>query len=245
MISTPAVAGGAVYFGSTDGRLYAVEAGSGTVRWKFQTQGPVNSSPLVAEGLVYFGSVDGSFYAVDIATGKEKWKFATAGERRFTAPGIHGIIPRTELMPDPFDVFLSSPAVRDGVVYFPTSDGAMFRALEASTGKVIFNLKNKDVSVSSPAIVQGVAYYGTRPDGWLHSIDLKTGQLLREFQTDGNKENASKYLDKDGKPDERKFFSEPTLDGIIAGLSRKYTMGAIFSSPGGGGWRVVRGERGR
>ena len=74
----------------------------------------MNSSPLVADGSVYFGSVDGNFYALDARTGKVSWKFQTGGERRFTAPGIHGIQPKTEMMPDPFDLFLSSPALADG-----------------------------------------------------------------------------------------------------------------------------------
>ena len=111
VISSPVVVNDVIYVGSTDGGLYAVNRADGTQRWKFQSQGPVNSSPAVANGLVYVGSVDGNVYAIDAATGAERWKFATRGERRFTAPGIHGAMPRTERMPDPFDVFLSSPTV--------------------------------------------------------------------------------------------------------------------------------------
>ena len=85
VISTPAVTDDAVYVGSTDGGLYAVNRADGTMRWKFATKGWVSSSPAVANGLVYAGSVDGSFYAVDASTGKERWSFKTAGERRFTA----------------------------------------------------------------------------------------------------------------------------------------------------------------
>jgi hypothetical protein len=38
VISSPAVINGIVYFGSTDGNLYAVDAASGTLKWKFATQ---------------------------------------------------------------------------------------------------------------------------------------------------------------------------------------------------------------
>lgn len=77
----------------------------------------MNSSPAIAFGLAYVSSVDGNVYAVDTATGAERWVFATNSERRFTAPRIHGAIPKTERMPDPFDVFLSSPTVAGGTVY--------------------------------------------------------------------------------------------------------------------------------
>jgi outer membrane protein assembly factor BamB len=53
-----------VYFGSGDGRLYALDARTGQEKWRFKTDGGVNSSPAVAGGVVYFGSTDGYLYAV-------------------------------------------------------------------------------------------------------------------------------------------------------------------------------------
>src|SRR5438270_13221448 len=111
VMSSPAVVGGTLFIGSNDHNLYAIDAESGTVQWKFKTGSRVTSSPAVAEGVAYFGSFDGNFYAVDVATGKEKWKFQTGGEHRYTAKHIHGFIPASEAMPDPFDFFLSSPTL--------------------------------------------------------------------------------------------------------------------------------------
>ena len=48
VISSPAVAGGTVYVGSSDGHIYAVDRATGAERWKFATRGPVHSSPAVA-----------------------------------------------------------------------------------------------------------------------------------------------------------------------------------------------------
>jgi eukaryotic-like serine/threonine-protein kinase len=90
VISSAAVVAGTAYFGSTDSKLYAVDASSGKLRWAFATDGPVNSSPLLSGGIVYVGSVDGNFYAVEAGSGKLAWKFQTGGERRFTAPGELG-----------------------------------------------------------------------------------------------------------------------------------------------------------
>src|SRR2546430_10920243 len=81
VISSPAIANGIAYVGSTDGNLYAIELENGAQKWKFKTDARVVSSPAVDSGIVYFGSYDGKFYAVDAVSGQLKWKFATSGER--------------------------------------------------------------------------------------------------------------------------------------------------------------------
>jgi eukaryotic-like serine/threonine-protein kinase len=128
VISSPAIANGIVYVGSTDHNLYAVDVERGTLRWKFKTGSRVTSSPAVSGGLVYFESYDGNFYAVDAA--KE-----TAGERRFAGKHLHGAFPVTETMPDPFDFYLSSPALWNGAVYFGSGDGNVY-ALDAVSGQL-------------------------------------------------------------------------------------------------------------
>src|SRR5436190_22415547 len=45
VISSPAVSQGKVYFGSSDGNLYALVAESGAQQWKFDTKSRVPSSP--------------------------------------------------------------------------------------------------------------------------------------------------------------------------------------------------------
>ena len=115
-----------------------------------QTEGPVNSSPALFDGVVIFSSVDGSIYGIDAATGTKRWSFATRGERRFTAPGIHGAIPRTERMPDPFDLFLSSPTIVDGVAYIGSGDQHVY-ALDARTGTLRWSFASGDVIHASPA----------------------------------------------------------------------------------------------
>jgi outer membrane protein assembly factor BamB len=58
--------------------LHAVDA-DGHEKWKYQTEGPVNSSPAVADdGTVWFGSEDGKVYAVT-PDGKLAWSFKTEG----------------------------------------------------------------------------------------------------------------------------------------------------------------------
>ena len=56
-------------------------------------------------------SYDGKFYAIHAATGQLEWTFETAGERRYAGRHLHGLFPAAETMPDPWNYFLSSPAV--------------------------------------------------------------------------------------------------------------------------------------
>ena len=60
----PAVVDGVVYVGSGDSYLYAVDAASGELLWRYETGDNVGSSPAVVDGVVYFGSDDGYLYAV-------------------------------------------------------------------------------------------------------------------------------------------------------------------------------------
>jgi outer membrane protein assembly factor BamB len=181
VISSPVVVGDAVYVGSTDGNLYAINRADGALRWKFTTRGAVNSSPAFANGVVYVNSVDGKFYAVDAATGTEKWSFKTGGERRFTAPGIHGRTPSTEMMPDVFDVFLSSPVIANGSVYFGSGDGNVY-ALDAAGGALEWKFKTGDVVHASPAVSNGVVFVGSW-DRNMYALNAATGKEVWRFQT--------------------------------------------------------------
>jgi len=181
VLSSPAVADNTIYIGSSDHNLYALDADSGTLKWRFATKGRVTSSPAIASGLVYFGSFDGTFYAVDATDGKLKWKFQTAGERRFTAKHLHGSQPAAESMPDPFDFFLSSPVVSNGIVYFGSGDGNIY-ALDAASGELKWKFQTDDVVHASPAISGGVLFVGSW-DSYFYTLDAATGKEKWRFKT--------------------------------------------------------------
>ena len=85
-----------VYFGSDDGRLYCLDSGTGTPRWKVRgapddrpdyrhlgnarliSYWPVRGGPVIEDGVVFFGagiwpSMGVYFKAVDAETGEVKW----------------------------------------------------------------------------------------------------------------------------------------------------------------------------
>jgi polyvinyl alcohol dehydrogenase (cytochrome) len=77
--SRPAFAYGALYVGSQNGIVYALDAKSGCIRWTFTTTAEVRT-PIVVPAetarrkQAFFGDIIGRIYAVDAGTGKELWR---------------------------------------------------------------------------------------------------------------------------------------------------------------------------
>ena len=226
VVSSPVFSDGVLYFGGDDGNVYAVDAASGRQKWKFATRGPVPCTPAVAAGLVYFGSYDGRFYAVEAETGHLRWKFSTGGERRFEAKGIHGFLPKNQTIPDPFDVFLSSPVVAAGAVYFGSGDGNVY-ALDASTGELRWMFATGDVVHASPAFDAGTLYVGSW-DSYFYAIDASTGKQKWRFHG-GEDPVAHNQVG---------FQSSPAVvDGVVYTGCRDSNLYAIDAATGKEKWR--------
>ncbi len=68
MISSPIVENGVVYVGSSDGNIYALDAKTGKLIWRYATSGRIWSSPTYWKGAVYVGSSDNRLYALNAPT---------------------------------------------------------------------------------------------------------------------------------------------------------------------------------
>lgn len=84
ILSSSDIHNGVVFFSSLDTHVYAVDAKSGEIIWKFKTGGQVVSTPLVHNDHVYFGSFDGHVYCLDLEGGL-LWKKNT-GDRVASSP---------------------------------------------------------------------------------------------------------------------------------------------------------------
>src|SRR6185312_4081367 len=161
-LSSPVVWNGAVYFGSGDGNIYAVDAATGNQKWKFRTGNVVHSSPAIADGKLFVGSFDTYFYALDASTGKELWRHKTGED-----PLIHNQ-----------EGITSSPAVADGMVYFGCRNATIY-ALDVKTGAEVWTQVGKRGWVSvSPAVRDGKVYVATGSDKAFKVLDGKTGAVL-------------------------------------------------------------------
>ncbi|MDP3105666.1 MAG: PQQ-binding-like beta-propeller repeat protein, partial [Candidatus Methanoperedens sp.] len=181
--SSPAVSNGIVYFGTeenqrlsptdvkvTGGSLYALDAGSGTLKWKYTSEGSISSSPSVSNGMIYFGSVDKYVYALEAISGKIKWKYQTDG-------GVY-----------------SSPAVSGGIVYFGSNGGYIY-GLDEITGELLWKYRTSGYVRSIPAISGNILYVGST-DNYFYAIDKISGGLIWKYKT-GSIETSSPAISDD------------------------------------------------
>ena len=254
--SSPAVAGGKVFFGSGDGNVYAVDAQAGTLLWKFATRDVVHSSPAVVNNTVFIGSWDSYLYAIDAETGQEKWSFKSGEDNTIhnqvgfqSSPAVvdgtvyigcrdahvYALDAATGRKkwdyPTSKSWVIGTPAVRDGMVYVGTSDSSRFMALDAKTGRLRFDFKAGAYVFSSAALAGGLAYVGDH-NGRLYAIDAKSGKLAWQFQTEASKKDSMKVLNPDGTLNQDAFaplFGD--FEDMYVDFYRFISIGAIVSSP--------------
>jgi outer membrane protein assembly factor BamB len=156
----PLIVDGVLYFISANYNLYAVDAKTGKLLWKFKTEGILlESSPCHWEGRIYFGSYDQNLYCVDAKTGELKWKFRTQG-------GI--------------DV---APCISSGRVYFGSWDQCVY-CLDAESGQLVWKFRTQGEIDSNPTVHEGKLYIGSY-DKNLYCLDAGTGSLVWKFVTQG------------------------------------------------------------
>jgi len=227
--TSPALYKGKVYIGSWDTFLYALDAHTGKLQWKFETgKQPVyhvlegiQSSPACADSMLYFGSRDGFFYALNAGTGKQIWKYAADNSW-----------------------VLTTPIIKDGLVYIGTSDTFLLLAFDAKTGKEKLRYKTNGYIYSSPAIAGSMAYFGDF-SGSLCAVDLNSGKLANAFTTAGRNENAPKVLTPEGNIDFGYLAKGKDLTlyaTSVEVMDKLYTLGPIVSSPAVNGGVVYFGS---
>jgi polyvinyl alcohol dehydrogenase (cytochrome) len=79
MYGQPTVVDGALFFGSADGTVYALDGRSGCVHWTFKAPATVRSAISIGSFsgkrmAAYFGDVKANVYAIDAASGELLWE---------------------------------------------------------------------------------------------------------------------------------------------------------------------------
>jgi len=127
-----AAAGASVYFGSSaDGHVYALDARTGAVRWRFATEGPIRCAPTAADGRVYVGSDDGRVYCLSAKDGGVVWTFDATPTREMVLGNGRMI----SLWPVRTGVAVAGGAAVFGAGVFP-GEGLFLYAVDAATGAV-------------------------------------------------------------------------------------------------------------
>jgi polyvinyl alcohol dehydrogenase (cytochrome) len=184
--SQPAAAYGAIYVGSQDGTVYALDVATGCVRWTYRASAEVRTA-IVVESVdaararngtprVYFGDLIARVYALDAFTGALVWMHKADDHPNATvtaAPALHE---------DALYVSVSSLEVTSAAD--PAYECCTFRgsvlALNATTGAV----KWKTYTMPQAPAFVGKTRVGTRifgPSGapvWnTPALDIKRGML--------------------------------------------------------------------
>ncbi|AGB38870.1 outer membrane protein assembly factor BamB family protein [Natronococcus occultus] len=163
VVSTPAIAGGTIYIGASDGVLYALEAATGDVEWTYETGGMIWSSPAVAFGTVYVGDWDGVIHAVDAASSEVEWTTDTGG---YYISGSVAVDETAVYVGEtPFNAMDAGEPNYANVYRFDRTDGELEWRFETTTTEI----------GSSPVVTDDRLYIGThRPteggDAGVHAL---------------------------------------------------------------------------
>ncbi|MET0404501.1 MAG: PQQ-binding-like beta-propeller repeat protein [Cystobacter sp.] len=155
-----------VYVPGTDGRLHALDARTGQVRWKYAAEEALSTAPVIAGELVLVASQSDTLFAVKRATGELAWLYRRDPPSGFT---IH----RT-----------STPAVRGQSVWVGFSDGSLV-SLDVTDGSVRWEkslaasgtLQFMDVD-TSPVLDASGRVYAASYSGGLYALDAETGDVV-------------------------------------------------------------------
>ena len=151
--STPSIYNDTIYTASYAGDVYALNASTGQMVWRFNPRknGSISSavvgSPAVANNKLYVGSYDGNLYAVDAFSGKEIWRFTTEPRLRISK---------------------SSPVISGGSVYVGTAGGRVggvggsMYEINATDGTQTWSIHTDEWILSSPAVTEDGVFFTNR-----------------------------------------------------------------------------------
>ena len=193
-----------VYVGSDDYNLYALNAGTGTLRWKFTAGGNIRSSPVFVNNTVYFGSFDKYLYAVNASTGILKWRYKTDYPISYESPVIGGNA-----------VFISNTRgdYPSGNVY----------AIDTATGLLIWKSVNNMEIPSGPLYAEGKVFICSY--GGCRALDAATGTIVWNGIGGISKGNPLYYNGKIYFCGEGRFYCVNASDGSIV-----WVKGGMFPS---------------
>ena len=156
--SSPVAIGRVVYFGATDGRLFAVYVRTGRVKWAYDTGGRINSSPSISGNRIFASTYAGSIFCLRLTDGHKLWST---------------YLRRNVLQ---YESFYAS-ASTDGKRVFTIARSGKIYALNAPSGHVIWTAHVGGLGYSTPAISGGRVFIGGF-DGYLRAYRAATGRLL-------------------------------------------------------------------
>ena len=165
----PLLAGGRLYFGSWDHRVYAVDARTGHLDWSFATGDRVKGGVAFAAGKIFAGSYDGRLYALDAETGKLRWSVGGLG------------------------AVYATPSVAHGRVFVGSTNGSVY-SLAASNGRLRWSTRTRSFVYSPVALSGATAFVGSY-DHRFYALSQATGRIRWTFDAGAPISGAPTVLD--------------------------------------------------
>jgi outer membrane protein assembly factor BamB len=242
----PILVGDLVLFGSSaDDQVYALDARTGDVRWRFFSEGPIRFAPAAWQDRVFVASDDGFLYTLALKDGSMLWKHRAGPDARRVI-GNERLICHWPAR--------GGPVVWQDTVYYCggiwPSDGVYVHALDAATGQPRWS--NGETGGLQMAQPHGGANAksGVAPQGYLLANDtaliVPTGRAVPAVFERGNGKLRYYHLQKNQQQGgtrvavaENTFLNSGCVFDLATGeLTGKLGLGPTVVVPGG----VVRAE---
>ncbi|MFP6881626.1 MAG: PQQ-binding-like beta-propeller repeat protein, partial [Roseibacillus sp.] len=161
------VAGGLVCFGnSVDGKVRALDAATGALKWSFFTEGPVRFAPVAWKDRLFVVSDDGYLYGLNLQDGTliNRWRGGTREDRVLGNSQMISKLPAR-----------GGPVIHGGVLYWAAgiwqSEGVFIHAMNPDTGELVWT-NDQSGGISMPQPHGGaIAKSGVSAQGYLLAND--------------------------------------------------------------------------
>lgn len=154
----------AIFVGSADGLLFALDRFTGEVRWSQSLRAQVTMPMAEDVGVLFVGTDRDEVHALDAESGESLWVYRRSVGRDLTVRGGVGV------------------AVEDGTLFAGFSDGSLV-ALDVDEGRILWEVATAPGSArrfadadATPVVRDGVVYCTVFNDG-VYAFDARNGGL--------------------------------------------------------------------
>jgi outer membrane protein assembly factor BamB len=147
---------GRLFFGCSDGKVYALDAVTGDKLWESAATGDkIWGTPAIDGDTLYIGSFDKKLYALNATDGTVKWIYTTAGS------------------------IIATPLVYQDTVVFGSFDRNLY-AVNAADGSLKWQFRAGNFFWAEPVVYNNMLYVGCL-DHFVYVLNPSTGGEITEF----------------------------------------------------------------
>ena len=195
VVGSPVVGEDILYVGTSDGKVYALDAVYGEKKGEeFDTGGKIWTSPAIKDNVVYISNYAHRFFALSSVDGSLIWEielpaaaasspavagndvfFGTFDNQLYAVDGTNGDVKWTF---GGDNWFWSTPLVKDSVIYAACLDHNIY-AIDASTGNELWRFTADDQIVATPVLSDDLLVLASE-SGTVYMLKADSGELQHD-----------------------------------------------------------------